>query len=286
MSTQSWNVDVDGVTRQIVAESDEQSRRTAIRVDGKMATRPLLFEEGERLFTIGSVAYVLKRTPDGQLDLDLAPQQLQPRPPAVAPPAQRARTMSTSMPTHVTRATPKKRAPIGLIIGVIVLAVVVLGGLKYAGTALTYSRVPWESYTHNDRAFTVDFAGKPKRSTEFISTPAGVLRTVQLKSKYEDHHYVVEFIDLPVVMPPDRVGPLFESILQEMVGTDKVESKWSGGALTFVTEVTPKKDWSEGTMRGKILLGGKRLYIVYGFFPRGETVTSDVTTFLDSLEIG
>jgi hypothetical protein len=285
MSTQSWNVDVDGVTRQIVAESDEQSRRTAIRVDGRMATRPLAFEEEERMFTVGSAAYVLRRTPDGQLDLDLAPQHLQPGP-AVAPAAQRVRT-TTGPATHTTRATPKKGAPIGTIIIVIVVGIVVLGGLKYAGTALTYSRVPWTSYTHNDRAFTVNFAGKPKRSTEFVSTPAGVLRTVQLKSQYERHHYVVEFIDLPVALTPDRHGPLFESVLKNMVGNDKlVESKWSGGALTFVTEVSPKKDWSEGTMRGKILLGGKRLYIVYGFFPRGETVTSDVNAFLESLKIG
>lgn len=290
MSTQSWNVDVDGVTRQIVVDTDEAAQRTAVRVDGRMVTRPLSSDEHERIFTVGSTAYQLKRVLDGTFDLDIAPPQYQPAPaPPSAATLQRAQTATGAAKHTMTRvAVPKKKGfPIFKVIFAIIVSIAGFIGIRYLASAYTYMSVPWKTYTHEDNRFRIKFAGKPERSTEFISTPVGVLRTVQLKTHHARHHYVVEYIDLPFVVPVEKEGPLVEGVLKEIAGKDRVlTSEWSGAALNFIIEVSKKKDWSEGTMRGKIRCEGRRLYIVYAFVPRGESIGWDVGEFLRSLEVG
>lgn len=289
MSTQqSWTVDVDGVTRHIVAETDETARRTAIRVDGRMVTRPMPLEEEERIFTIGSTAYVLRRLPDETLDLDIAPPQFQPAPAAPsASTMQRAQTMSGTAKHTMTRvAAPKSGFPIFKVIFGVIGAIIGLGLINYFASVYKYMSVPWKTYVHEDKRFKVMFAGNPERSTEFISTPAGVLRTVQLKSKFGEHFYIVEYLDLPFVVPLEKEGQLQQDMLKGIVGKDKlIKSEYAGAALNFITQVSKKKDWSEGTMRGKILVAGKRVYIVYAFVPRGESISWDVGEFLRSLEV-
>jgi hypothetical protein len=284
MSTQTWHVDVDGVPRQIVAETDEASGRTSIRVDGRMVARPLATVEEERHFTLGSIAYVLRRLPDGALDLDIAPPQFQP-PPAIPTAAPRARTSG-----GMTRVPPpkEKKTPIGRIILSALLLAFLGAAFRYGAKVVTYMSVPWKSYTSDDKQFRVKFAGDPEKSVDSVATSQGSLRAVQLKSKYEGHFYIVEHVDLPAVIPDDRVNQTEMAVMKGLVEEEKwklLSSDLSRRGIGFVAEVPQSKEWSEGTARGRVIVEGDRLYIIYAFVPRGEALSWDVGEFLRSVEI-
>lgn len=280
MESQSWNVDVDGVTRTIVAESDEGTGRTTIRVDGRMVARPMAAHEEERTFTVGTVSYILRRTPEGVLDLDLAPHQPVVPQAASAPPS---RSGPASGGSQKRRGVPVFR----ILAGIVVSAVIVVA-INYGNRVWTFMNVPWKSYTHPDKMFRINFAGEPEKSSEYLATDVGVVRLVQLKSKYENHYYVLEYIELPREIPREAEGKLQQSVLEEMIQKNKwtlLKSDFSSNALTYVAQVTKSDEWSEGSMRGNILVDRRRLYIVYGFTPRGEALSWDVGEFLRSLEL-
>lgn len=274
MPSQSWNVDFDGPSRRITAEVDLQSGRVAIRVDGRMAARPMAPEEDERAFTIGSVTYVIRRKGD-ELDLDIAPAHMQ------APPSPNRATT-----THASRtpAAKKREVPVFRIIAGIVLTIAIGAAVRWGARYVTYMNVPWQSYTHPDRMFRVKFAGVPQKSSETV----GALRTLQLKSFYKGHFYVVEYIQFPDWIPAEETKKVTDAIYAAVVEGEKwitVKSDWTHRGLDFIAEVPKSKDWSVGTARGSLIPHRDRIYIVYAFVPRGESLGWDVGEFLRSLEL-
>jgi len=275
MATQSWSVDFDGPVREIVAETDPQSGRTAIRVDGRMAARPMAREEQERTFAVGSVTYVLRRN-GAELDLDIAPAHLQ------APP--QASPARTGPGTTKTPAAQKKPVPVFKIVSSIVLTLVLSAAVRWGFRYFTYMSVPWQSYTHDDRRFRLNFAGVPEKS----SRNAGMLRTMQLKSSYEGHFYILEFVEFPELIPDDKQGAITDDAFNAIVKAEKwklIKREWGNRGLNFIAEVPRSSDWSEGTARGSIIPHRDRIYIVYAFVPRGEALGWDVGEFLRSLEL-
>jgi hypothetical protein len=281
MSTQSWKVSYDGPTREIVADTDPQTGRVSIRVDGRMATRPMAADEDERTFNVGSVTYILRRTP-GELDLDIAPPEMQVQP--AAPAAQRKTSAAAAAPA----ARKQKPVPVFRIVSGILLTLVIGASVRYGRHVLTYMRVPWRSYTHPDRAFRVNFAGVPQQSANSVATLAGVLRTVQLKSQYQRHFYVVEFIDLPEAPTMDQENQLTTDAFNAIVKGEKwnvLKKDWGNRGLDFLAEVPESKDTSRGTARGSVIVRHARIYVVYAFVPRGESLSWDTGEFLRSLEL-
>ncbi|HEV7764499.1 MAG TPA: hypothetical protein VGQ76_05820 [Thermoanaerobaculia bacterium] len=97
-TSRSWTVDVDGAERRVAVETDPESGRTQIRVDGRMAARPMGAQETERTFMIGSVGYVLRRDENGELELDI---DLDAAPlPVVAPPAWKMKEATEKRPSR------------------------------------------------------------------------------------------------------------------------------------------------------------------------------------------
>src|SRR5687768_6793689 len=137
----SWNVDVDGAERRVVAETDPESGRTQIRVDGRMAARPMGAHESERKFTVGLTGYVLRRDDAGELDLDLDPDAPLP---AVAPPAYKQKE-----PIEKPRSATK-----GKILGVI-LTLLIIPAVRWGTDVVRYMRVPWKVYDPADHKFRV-----------------------------------------------------------------------------------------------------------------------------------
>lgn len=275
MKTQSWQVDFDGPARHIVAETDPQSGRTAIRVDGRMAAKPMAADEHERTFPVGSVTYVMRRNGD-ELDLDIAPPHMQ-APPAPAPRAAAAPT-----------AEKKKPVPVFRIIGSIILTIVIAAVVRYGIRAVTYLRVPWRSYTHSDNMFRVNFAGVPQRDRYSIPVEGGTLPALQLKSRHGQHFYVVELIELPRDVELRDVHELTENALASMVQGFQwklLAKEWGPKGLGFIAEVPPSADSSRGTLRGTMTIRHSRVYIVYAFVPRGESLSYDVGEFLRSFEL-
>lgn len=280
MPSQSWKVDFDGPTRHIVAETDPESGRVAIRVDGRMATRPMAAEEKERTFSVGSVTYILRRGTK-ELDLDIAPPEHQ------ASPAPRPAARHAAAGASHASPPARKPVPIFRIAASVILTLAIGAAVRYGGDVVRYMRVPWKSYMHSDRMFRVNFAGVPERSGYSVPTLAGVLPALQLKSKYEQHFYIVELVELP----PDTVydeNTLVPSVLDSIVKESNWNLRkrdWEARGLEFIAEVPQSKEWSLGTARGLVAARHGRIYIVYAFVPRGEVLSLDVGQFLRSLEL-
>ena len=276
----SWTVDVDGVERRVVTETDPESGRTQIRVDGRMAARPMAAHENERKFAIGSVAYVLRRDDAGELELDL---DIDAAPlPAVAPPA------------YKQKAPPEK--PAGALRTKIIAAVVALlliPAVRWTVDAVRYLRVPWKVYDAPDHRFRVSFPTEPEQSIKAIRADDGsLMKTVKLQSRHHDHFYVLEWIEYPSVIPLDREGELITNALDGMIESEQaseVQRSWGRIArrdsMHFIMQMPKNKDWGGGTTRGYVARSGKRLYILYAYVPRGESTGYDVGEYLRSFDL-
>lgn len=276
-SSRSWTVDVDGSERRVTAETDPESGRTHIRVDGRIAARPLGPADSDRQFSIGSVAYVLRRTDEGEFDLDLdanAPL------PAVAPPAYKLKAPKE-----------KPRNLKGVIFGV-VLTVLLIPAARWTIDAVQYMRVPWKVHDAPDHRWRISFPSTPEESTKSLGVGGMVLRTVKLQSRYRRHTYVLEWIEFPFYIPPEKESELFSGALDGMVKHEKAElikKDWSTislhYSLQFFVRMPKNQDWSGGTARGHIARSGNRLYIVYAYVPPRETLSFDVGEFLRSFRL-
>ena len=61
MAEAKWTVDVGGVEHLVALQTDAQTGRTAIRVDGRIAGRPLSGTDQERVILVGYAKYFVRR---------------------------------------------------------------------------------------------------------------------------------------------------------------------------------------------------------------------------------
>lgn len=277
-SPKSWSVDVDGVERRITVETDAESGRTLIRVDGRMAARPMAANETERTFAIGSNQYILRRDDEGAFDLDLDGEAALP---PVPPPAYK-KNAPIEKPTSRVK---------GKIIGAIIV-LVLIPVVRWTRDAIIYMRVPWKIYDSPDHRFRVSFPTDPEQTNDTVDAGGSSMRTTKLQSRHHDHFYVVEFIEFPFIIPREKEGELIEGALTGMVKHEQstiVQSGWSRvarrDAMHFIMQMPKNKDWSGGTARGFIARSGQRLYILYAYVPRGESTGFDVGEYLRSFDL-
>jgi hypothetical protein len=275
-SPKSWSVDVDGVERRITVETDAESGRTQIRVDGRMAARPMAANETERTFAIGSHPYVLRRNDTGELELDFDEPL-----PAVTPPAYKKNAPVEKPTSHLK----------GKVIGAIVV-LVLIPVVRWTSDAIRYLRVPWKVYDSPDHRFRVSFPTEPEQSTDSIDANGSTLRTMKYQSHYHHHFYVVEFIEFPFIIPREKEGELIEGALDGMVKHEQstiVQRGWSRvarrDAMHFIMQMPKNRDWSGGTARGFIARSGQRLYILYAYVPRSESTGFDIGEYLRSFDL-
>jgi hypothetical protein len=274
----SWNVDVDGAERRVLAETDPESGRTQIRVDGRMAARPMNAQESERKFTIGSTGYVLRRDDAGELELDLDADALLP---AVAPPSYKQKEPVEKPPSNAK----------AKILGVI-LTLLIVPAVRWGTDVVRYMRVPWKVYDPADHKFRVSFPNEPEESVDSIDAGGDRMRTVKLQSRYHNHFYVLEWIEFPFLIPVDREAELITGALNGMVKSEQaslVQNAWSRIArrdsMHFIMQMPKNDTWSGGTARGHIVRSGQRLYILYAYVPRRESLAFDVGEYLRSLDL-
>jgi hypothetical protein len=248
-----------------------------------MAGRPLAPDEEERELTIGGQRFILRRLPKGELDVDYAPPDFSSNEAPVWKGTRPGRALPTPKP---------KGVPIGRIVFGILATLVIGGVFRYARSAVTYLRVPWESYTHDRGQFRVKFAGKPERSSKSVDTGGSTGTAVKLVSRYHDHAYLLEYVDLPGVVPLEKEAPLLLAIMKSIVKNEHatvLKHGWghvSGhDALEFVAQFPQSKDWSQGTARGHLIVHKNRVYAVYAYTPQGESLAFDTGEYLRSLEL-
>ena len=282
MSKQSWTVDVDGAERVVALELDPQTGKTLIRVDGRMAARPLGAEEDERDVKIGNATYVVRRLADGSFDLDFAPPNFsQPVSPKWTAPGMKVRK-------EVKEDSGLKKKIWGTVVSLIVFAL-----LAWGWDTLAYWRVDWKPYYGEKGAFRVFFPEEPNKQEEVLDSGGHSVKLTTLSSSYRRHWYYFGFSDLPNGVPPQNADAVLQAALDNMIKRESAtlvarESGWiqRHDAVHFIAQFPSNDRHPAGAVRGQLVLfRGQRLYVQFVIVPKRHTTSYDVGEFLRSIQL-
>jgi len=285
MPDQTWKVDVEGVRHTITAERDPTTGRSMIRVDGRMATRPMTDAEDEREITIGSARYVVRRVGDS-FDLDIPPEVFLER-------SGKAASRGTAQAAEGGRG--KK---IARVIGAIVAVLIVMGLIRFGRYGFAYMRVPWKPFAAADSTFKVNFAGEPVRSEEKININGDIWNFVSFVSTYKNHHYAVEYVDMHMIVTeksaPEVLNRFFDGWMTAISATVLEKEPISlarNPAISFTSRLPKGSGDGEEKLkvnvrkRGVIALRGNRIVVASTASAEADPISVDLTKFLDSFEL-
>lgn len=269
----AWIVEIDGRDRRVSVDIDGETGRAQIRVDGRMAARALAPNEAERRFTIGAVAYVVRRDQAGVFSLDLD----EDLPDAPAP----AAAVEDAPGRRKSRVHRQKIVALVATLLMFPLADWVIDTVRYL-------RVPWQVHVGHANQFRISFPGKP----EEVRSKTKNFRTTKLSARYHDHLYVLEWIDLPVRIAPVARRDVVSRALDAMIESEGARVVNRGlapegtpDAAHFILEMPENETWGGGTARGHVVAFNNRIYIQYAYVPRGESLSYDVGEYLRSLDL-
>lgn len=283
MSTKSWTVDADGMEHLVSLDTDASTGRTFIRVDGRMIGRPLMADEAERVFPVGSVGYVVRRKGD-EFELDFAPR--------VAVPV-------TTQKRVAAAAKPKSSSPPPIVI-IIIAAVALIGiaglmGRMRAKKPVTVARkaVHWMPYTARDGSFTVNFPGEPKAEAEAEYLHNYRYTYYSFESLSDDaHSYNVEYCDLPVeISDHDSTDVLLEWLrwwMKDNNGTlVSQKSAFIDGfrGVHFMGSYAASEHRGAGVMKGDAIIANRRVFFVYADVPPTDRDIPEIAAFLASMDV-
>jgi hypothetical protein len=280
MSTQAWTVDSDGVEHRVSVATDAATGRTAIRLNDRMAARPIAPDEMEREFSVGSQTFLLRRMPDGSFDLDVAPGD----PAALASAAAAASTASLS-------SRKQKGSARGRLIaaGMILIAA---GLAWWAWDGSKYSRVPWQQWSDGGHQVTIDLPGAPVDATRELPMPDGGRHEIRsFNAAYRDHLYVVEHFDMG--------GPIYEHEIAQVL-KDEITAAWkergeiasvvetrisNRDAMQYVVHLPAEGKEPPLTLQGVATVHGPRMYFAWVETPQSDIDTADVNRFVRSMRL-
>ena len=285
MSDHTWTVDVEGVRHTISVERDTNTGRSMIRVDGRMAAKPMSDAETEREISIGSARYVVRRL-DDSFDLDIPPEAfLNPRP----------KTASRAPAKHAETGGGKR---IARVLGGIVALIIVAGLIRFGHQGFTYMRVPWKPYSAADATFKANFPGDPAQSEEKININGDLWNFVALEATYKNHYYAVEYVDLHLVVTeqnaPAVLDKFFDGWMSAIGATVLKKESISlsrNPAISFEAKIPKGSGEGEEKLkidarkRGVIALRDKRIVVASTMAAEADPISIDLTKFLESFEI-
>lgn len=288
MSSQSWTVNVDHKPHEIRVDYDWQLGKATIRVDGRIAVKPLGSGETEREVPVDSAMYVIKRLEDDTFDLDLLP--------GVLP-----RSTATGV-KRPTMAQPKPERSgglrIGMILGGIVVLVIVAAFIRVGRQGFQYMRVPWKSYSAPDNTFKAKFPEQPEEQTQSRNINGDIWNVVSLTSHYKDHFYAVQYVDLHMVVIDANQRPVMERFFNgwmKAFGATIVNTEDASLARNPTIEFVARIPAGAGEgdvklpvpalMRGVEVLRDKRLFLVWTLAAEKDPFSTDLREFKTSFDV-
>ncbi|HYM59489.1 MAG TPA: hypothetical protein VEZ11_01210 [Thermoanaerobaculia bacterium] len=276
MTHQAWSVDVDGAERSVTADSDPETGKTVVRVDGRLVAKPLSPADREREFAVGSSRYSVRRSADGGFDLDFVSQEVA----AVHP------TLQGTTPL------PERRWTTGRIVWAIVGIVVGLFIARVAWISAQYMRVPWKTYASPDGAFKAIFPGDPTEETEDLNLKGDIWSFHMLHGTYRAHTYVLGYFDAHMVVVEQNSDSLLDRFLggvasgEKMVLSSKQKTTFRRDhALDFTADVPKTEEHGTAAARGRLVLHGRRFYMIWTIVPVGQTSAYDVEKFIKGFDL-
>lgn len=280
LAPKRWTIDVDGIVRDLTVEESAATGRTAIRIDGKMAAKPLLPEESQRMFTMGATRITIRRA-GGSFEVETAGEA-----PAAAPfrqepyagPPPPARNLAEK-PSRSTGAPLRQVLLVAAVAAIVVWAIPMVK--RWSAT--------WKPYVAPDASFRIAFPFAPATATKTESVRGRTIDIHFVGGELAGHELTVGYFDLPVDVPYSeeyRASPWFEAgenaIIAQHGGT--VMKRWESNVNGHVGEEFIVES-GEKAMRGKIAIDRKRIVMALAVVPKGDATASDVGQFLRSLEL-
>ena len=294
MSGRTWTVDVDGVKHSIVVDYDPKTERAAVRVDGRLTSKPMSAGEDEREVPVGSARYVVRRRENGEFDLDIPPEVFRER-------AAQGRPLNPRRPTSNVKASLQQQQPsrIKKWIGGVVVAFIVIGLLRYGARGLQYMRVPWQQYEESDGSFKAKFPDVPRAEEDSANINGDRWQFHSRVGSYKNHVYAVEYADLKIVVVESNAQSIMKKFLQGWVhdvGGSLLSSDETfvarNPALRFDMSIPAGADMGGETKlpvqaraRGFFTVRDHRMYIAYTLAAAGDPFSTDLQQFLDSFTI-
>jgi len=288
MSTKSWTVDADGLEHLVTLDHDPATGRTSIRVDGKMAARPLAADENERSFPVGSVGYVVRRA-GKDFELDFAPLDL----------TQRPKTFSGTQPIPKSTAAAAAQANksgvakfIPIIIGVVAL-IGIVGLFGRGKPPAPRQDLKWMPYAADDGSFKVNFPGEPtlEADSEFYDNIR--YTSIALETLVDEQHaYRVEYVDLPIEVGDSQTTEVLLGWLHHWMednqGTllsQKPDRIDGFRGVHFTARYSANREHRAGIASGDALIAFRRVYFIYADVPQGELNAPEIAQFVASLDV-
>ncbi|HSP34508.1 MAG TPA: hypothetical protein VLU46_09355 [Thermoanaerobaculia bacterium] len=284
----NWTVEVDGQKHSIAVDCDPQSHRASIRVDGRMAAKPMSAEESERDVQIGSTRYTIRRLPNDEFDLDIAPEVF----------LNRMTAGATAGPRTRPGAPPKQTSHVMRWIGAVVLALLAIGLVRYGARGFQYMRVPWQPYAERDGSFKAKFPSAPEE-TEQTQNINGDLWNVRSRyAHFKDHFYAVQYLDLKMVVVEANAEPVMHRFIEGWaaavggkVATAEKTSMTRNQAVAFKIAL-PAGAGDEkfklpvpAVIRGRAAIRGDRLFLAWTLTAAADPFATDLRQFMEAFEI-
>jgi hypothetical protein len=282
MNAKTWTVDVDGIKYGVVVDQDAQSGRATIRVNGRIAAKPMSAEESEREVPIGSARYVVRRREGGQFDLDIPPEHFLKR-----------ATMSGGRGAEV----PRPKSNVGRWIGGVVVVLIVIGLLRYGRYGWQYMNVPWKPFASPDGTFKTKFPEEPKESSSSHNINGDIWTIKSFLADYKNHSYAVQYVDLKTVVVEANAQSIMDRFFSGWVDVlgGKLESRENTSiarnpAIRFIVTVPAGSGPADeklpvaARIRGFLALRGNRLFFVWGVAALADPFTKDIHQFTDAFE--
>jgi hypothetical protein len=289
MSDNTFNVDMDGERHVITVAVDPETKRVAIRVDGRIAARPMAPEELEREVPVGNLKYVVRRLDNDAFDLDLAP---------VAEPEQFEQFPQEGdpgMPVQPQHPPQKEKSGGGGLKWLMVIAVIAAGFFLSRTLMRRFEyRVAWMPYSAPDGSFKANYSGLPNEDTKTGNYDGETWNVKSVSSKFKNHSYLVEYVDHDGVVTaagaPTLIQDYFGRWAKQMnasVLSQETASVGGNPALKFVIKIPASADGAGGetVAPGVVAFRSKRVFFVSAAAPEGDQSLPDLGAFVSSFEL-
>jgi hypothetical protein len=268
-----WNLRAGLRNYSLSVTRDPKSGRDFIRVDGRVAAKPMAPEESERVVTVGTSDYLLLRNEDGGMDLELLSR------------------VTLDDEEFTERGEMAGRNLFRAAVLVVAFAIASLAYLAY-GWASRLS-AEWSQYEVADTILTGLFPGVPNESAARFRVDNAARHGRKLALRQGDHEYILSWIEYPEAESATEVWPPILELVGELTGPLKADVtreervSLSGNPAISFTAATSSREWHlEGaTLRGLVSRRAGSLYVAMVIHPGRDHMTLEASRFLRSVRL-